>query len=172
MAVAREYEKCALVMGILSSCEERRSELFNELEKHFGKILIVSKTMDFSFTDYYDKEMGGRPVRYLLLFENTVDPSSLADIKTATNTLEMQFLGSSGRQMNIDPGLLSLSSFILATCKDRSHRIPLKNGIYAETTLIYQDRDFQTLPWTYADYASDEVRAVLREFRTIYKSNK
>ena len=71
--------------------------------------------------------------------------------------------------MNLDPGLLSLSNFILATCKDRSHRIPLRDGIYAETTLIYQDKDFQRLPWTYADYSSDEIKAVLRGFREKFK---
>lgn len=172
MAKAREFDKRALVIGILSTQEDRREELFAELEKRFGKILTVSKTMDFPFTDYYDNEMGARPVRYLLLFENLVSPDTLADIKSATNTLEMQFLGVNGRHINIDPGILSLSSFILATCKDRSHRIPLKDGIYAETTLIYQDKDFQSLPWTYADYSSEDVKAVLREFRLIYKNNK
>ena len=102
--------------------------------------------------------------------ENTVDPERLADIKTRTNEIEMLFAdGKGNRRINLDPGILSLSSFILATCKDRSHRIPLRNGIYAETTLIYQNRDFQRLPWTYADYSSDEVRSVLREFRSAYK---
>lgn len=172
MAKAREFEKTALVVAVLSTLEEKREDLFRELENCFGKIRTVSKTMDFPFTDYYDAEMGSRPVRYFILFEENVDPSSLADIKTRTNVLEMQFLGQNGRQINLDPGILSLSSFILATCKDRSHRIPLKNGIYAETTLIYQDKDFQILPWTYADYSSDEVRQILREFRTIYKNNK
>ena len=63
----------------------------------------------------------------------------------------------------------ALANFILATCKDRSHRIPLKDGIYGETTLIYQDHDFQALPWTYADYRSDEIRAILRSFRDTYR---
>lgn len=170
MAKARPFEKTALVIAILSTCEERREDLLSLLEEKFGKIAKVSQTFDFSYTDYYDQEMGSRPVRYLILFENLVDPSELADIKTATNALEMQFLGSNGRKINLDPGILSLSSFILATCKDRSHRIPLKNGIYAETTLIYQDKDFQRLNWTYADYSSEEIKAVLRDFRSVYKS--
>ena len=126
--------------------------------------------MDFSFTDYYDSEMGSRPQRYLLLFRNLVDPSDLADIKIRTNELEKLFATEEGnRHINLDPGVLSLSSFILATCKDRSHRIPLHDGIYGETTLIYKDHDFQSLPWTYADYRSDEIRSLLRAFRDIYK---
>ena len=157
-------------MGVLSNAEQRHDELLSVLEKEFGPVRTESRHLNFPFTDYYDSEMGARPVRYFILFENLVDPSLLADIKTGTNRLELLFSDSDGnRKINLDPGILSLSNFILATCKDRSHRIPLKDGIYAETTLIYQNRDFQRLPWTYADYSSDEVRALLREFRTTYK---
>ena len=86
-----------------------------------------------------------------------------------TPELEKQFSLDGNRRINLDPGTLSLANLILATCKDRSHRIPLKDGIYGETTLIYQDHDFQRLPWTYADYSSDEVRSVLRSFRSRYR---
>ena len=170
MATARAYSKCALVIGVLSTAEERRAELLSVLENNFGPIESQSSNMDFSFTDYYDSEMGSRPQRYLLLFRNLVDPSDLADIKIRTNELEKLFATAEGnRHVNLDPGVLSLSSFILATCKDRSHRIPLHDGIYGETTLIYKDHDFQSLPWTYADYRSDEIRSLLRAFRDIYK---
>jgi len=173
MALATPFVRTALVIGILSSAEERREELFSCLEKEFGPVRKVSANYDFSFTDYYDSEMGKRPVRYVLLFENLIDPSRLAEIKLKTNEIEIRFEDPSGegqgRRINIDPGILSLSNFILATCKDRSHRIPLSDGIYAETTLLYKDKDFQALPWTYADWKSDDLRAVLRDFRTEYK---
>ena len=157
-------------MGVLSTAADRQNELLRVLEREFGPIHTESPHIEFSFTDYYDNEMGGRPDRFFLLFENPVDPALLADIKTRTNEIEMLFADAEGkRRINLDPGILSLSSFILATCKDRSHRIPLKSGIYAETTLIYQNRDFQRLPWTYADYSSDGVRAILRDFRTEYR---
>ena len=158
-------------MGILSTSEDRREEITTLLENHFGPIEKKSSVLDFPYTDYYDSEMGSRPVRYLLLFRNLIDPSTLSDIKTQTNELEKLFADNTGnRKLNLDPGVLSLSSFILATCKDRSHRIPLKDGIYAETTLIYQDHGFQTLPWTYADYRSDEIRSILKDFRDTYRS--
>ena len=170
MATAKEFQKCALVMGVLSTAEEHREDILSVLEKEFGPVLTQSPVLDFPFTDYYDSEMGGRPVRYLLLFRNLVDPCTLAPIKTATNGIEKAFTSSDGgRRVNLDPGMLSLSSFILATCKDRAHRIPLRDGIYAETTLIYKNRDFRSLEWTYADYRSDEVRAILRDFREKYK---
>lgn len=171
MATAREFQKCALVMGILSTSEDRREEINEILIKNFGPIEQQSPVLDFPYTDYYDSEMGSRPVRYLLLFRNLVDPSTLSDIKTQTNNLEKQFADANGnRKLNLDPGILSLSNFILATCKDRSHRIPLKDGIYAETTLIYQDHGFQTLPWTYADYRSEVIRTILKAFRDTYRT--
>jgi len=170
MAQAREFRRCALIMGVLSTFEDQHDRLISILEENFGPVEAVSPVMDFSFTDYYDAEMGGCPVRYLLMFRNLIDPSALADIKTLTNELEKQFAAEGGgRRVNLDPGTLSLANLILATCKDRSHRIPLRDGIYGETTLIYQDHDFQRLPWTYADYSSDDVRAVLRSFREKYR---
>lgn len=169
MAEAREFQRCALMIGVLSTLEVQHDRLISVLEENFGPVDMHSPVMDFSYTDYYDSEMGGRPVRYLLLFHDLIDPSALADIKTLTNELEKQFSLDGNRRINLDPGTLSLANLILATCKDRSHRIPLKDGIYGETTLIYQDHDFQRLPWTYADYSSDEVRSVLRSFRSRYR---
>ena len=129
MATAREFQRCALVIGVLSAIEDKREEIIKILEKEFGPIEAASPVLDFPYTDYYDSEMGQRPVRYLLLFENLVDPSDLADIKTETNRIEKEFAEENGnRRVNLDPGTLSLANFILATCKDRSHRIPLKDG--------------------------------------------
>ena len=169
MAEAREFQRCALIIGVLSTLESQHDRLIAVLEDNFGPVDMHSPVLDFSFTDYYDDEMGGRPVRYLLLFRNLIDPSALADIKTLTNELEKQFSLDGNRRINLDPGTLSLANLVLATCKDRSHRIALKDGIYGETTLIYQDHDFQRLPWTYADYSSDEVRSILRSFRARYR---
>lgn len=173
MATAREYDKCALVMGVLSTLKEGQSVILQTLEEHFGPVLEASPIMPFPYTDYYDGEMGGHPGRFLVMFKDLVDPSRLSEIKTLTNKLEQKFkTPEGGRQVNLDPGILSWANLILATCKDRSHRIPLQNGIYAETTLIYQNKDFQRLPWTYADYSSDEVKQILCHFRELYKDLK
>ena len=50
-----------------------------------------------------------------------------------------------GRRVNLDPGLLSLANLILATTKNRSHRIPLFDGIYAELTLLYAKKQFHRI---------------------------
>lgn len=114
MSLARPYEKCALVVGVLSCLEDEKAKVFEALEASFGPILHESAPEQFSYTDYYDEEMGSRPVRYFLMFRDLVDPSTLANIKKKTNEIELLFSSPLGnplaRRVNLDPGILSLSS--------------------------------------------------------------
>jgi hypothetical protein len=73
-----------------------------------------------------------------------------------------------GRKVNIDPGYLAASKFILATGKDYSHRIYLGKGIYGDLTLIVQKGAFTPLPWTYPDYASQPLIGLLNLLRQRY----
>jgi Domain of unknown function (DUF4416) len=97
-----------------------------------------------------------------------VDPADLADVKRATNGIEDAFREDGDRKLNLDPGLLNLSRFVLATTKDHAHRIPLRDGIYAEVTLVFAHGEFRPLPWTYPDFRSEPVRAALKEIRGRY----
>jgi hypothetical protein len=71
--------------------------------------------------------------------------------------------------VNLDPGLLTLGKFMLATTKDQGHRIYLRDGIFAEVTLRYQAGAFEPWPWTYADYRRPEVHAFLQSARAFYR---
>lgn len=160
-----------LVIGVLSTNEEQHPRLLAALQASYGPVLTESPHTPFSYTDYYDGEMGGRPERYFLVFRDLVDPGRLAAIKRETNDLEEQFLKDGGRTINLDPGILSAGSFILATTKNRAHRIPLSDGIYAEVTLIYYGHRFNALPWTYADYRSDAFCELFARYRAAYLSD-
>ena len=77
----------------------------------------------------------------------------LPEIKLTTNRLEEQWATPEGnRRINIDPGYLCLQHVVLATTKGYTHRPYLRDGIYADLTLIYRDKSFQPLEWTYPDY--------------------
>jgi hypothetical protein len=65
------------------------------------------------------------------------------------------------RPLNLDPGLLQLGKFLLATTKDQSHRIYLGDGIYAEVTLRFEGKHFECWEWTYADYREPPLREFL-----------
>jgi len=96
--------------------------------------------------------MGPGLLRQVAGFENLVHPGDLADIKLATNAMEMTLSVQGKRTINLDPGILSEERLILASGKNYTHRVYLRNGIYADLTLIYQKNSYRPLPWTYADY--------------------
>ena len=76
--------------------------------------------------------------------------------------------GEGGRAMRTDPGQ-SDGPFDVAVITARSTCPELPAGAVqvedgpAEVTLIFQHGEFKALPWTYPDYASDEVRSLLVE---------
>jgi len=161
-----EFSPELLVLGLLHSPLAIGDEALAEsLERSFGPIRRRGPDLPFPWSGYYDEEMGGRPRRSFLSFERLVDPSTLARIKLATNDIEASFSESGSRRINIDPGLLSLGRFALATTKERPHRIPLGLGIFGELTLIYEKGEYRALPWTYPDWASAEYRSLLAAFR-------
>jgi len=166
MASAKPFEPNRLVMGLLLSRHALLDAVLAELEGLYGPIRAASTIRPFKESDYYDREMGAKPLRLYLSFTNLVDPSQLAAIKGQTNALEQRFLNSEGgREVNLDPGLLSLTSLVLATAKGRSHRIALSGGIWADLTLIWSAGRFVPLEWTYADYRDEAVRELFSQWR-------
>jgi hypothetical protein len=165
MGNVRAFEKELLVIGILLSTDVDSFEYEISLERNFGPIFLITEKKPFTWTEYYNKEMGDGIWRCYALVERPVDPSTLASIKLATNAIEMESSRDDRRRINLDPGLLAPGRFVLATTKDRAHRIPLDKGIFSELTLIYEKGSFKALPWTYPDWASEEVRCMLGTWR-------
>lgn len=157
-----------LFMGVLSVIG-LPDDLRSRLESLFGPISVITDPFPFDFTGYYVPEMGEGIERFFISFSNLVSPDSLASIKTATNSIEEEYSDNGNRKINLDPGLLSLENAILATTKNRSHRIAIGKNLYAEVTLIYYKHQWQALPWTYADYRSERVQTILSSFRDEYK---
>ncbi|PKL04077.1 MAG: DUF4416 domain-containing protein [Spirochaetae bacterium HGW-Spirochaetae-9] len=165
MGASKNFGQEILIIGVLSADLDIEEAILAALEAAFGPVASVSAREPFAWTDYYQAEMGAEIFRYYLEFRNFIDPSRLASIKAMTNALEMQFSSTGKRRANLDPGLLAPGRFVLATTKDRAHRIALSEGIYAELTLIYEKGEFHPLPWTYPDWASDPVRSMLASMR-------
>ena len=97
----------------------------------------------------------------------------MPDIKLCCNAIEQELAHlhwyPEARPLNLDPGILTLGKFLLATTKDQAHRVYLRNGIYAEVTLRFQAGEFHPWPWTYADYRQPVVAAFLKEARDFYR---
>jgi hypothetical protein len=177
MGSARPFGKERLVVGSLANegaGETAVLELIAALEEGLGRVDWRGPELPFPWTDYYEVEMGPALRRSFLSFADLVDPGELASVKLFTNAVERRFSSGGRRRFNLDPGLLSLGRFVLATTKDRAHRIPLSTpsgeGIYGELTLIYEKGAFRPLPWTYPDWASEEYRNILAGLRERLKS--
>jgi hypothetical protein len=138
------------------------------MSERYGRADFISAPVSFDYTDYYSKEFGGSLVRRFVAFERLIRPESLPDVKLWTNALEQRLSMEGQRRVNIDPGYLAKAHLILATGKGYTHRPYLRDGIYADVTLMYRDKKFHTLPWTYPDYAGEEMIGMLARIREKY----
>jgi hypothetical protein len=168
MSIPKEAKAVKLIASILITDENKLSEVLKQLTDQFGDADYLSPLMPFFYTDYYRREMGSPIERMFVAFQALVRPESLPDIKLWTNGLERKLSGDGGRRANIDPGYLSAGNLILATGKGYAHRPYLRNGIYADLTLMYAKKCFQVLPWTYPDYAEQKTRDMLMKIRAKY----
>jgi len=92
----------------------------------------------------------------------------LPDVKLLANDVEHRFSVRGKRRVNIDPGYISQAHLILATGKGYTHRPYLRDGIYADLTLMYRGKTFHSLPWTYPDYSAKPVIDMFNRIRSKY----
>ena len=144
------------------------------LEQTYGPVALAGEPFAFEHTSYYAPTMGPGLTKQLLVFRDLVAADCLPDVKRHTNALEVELTASGtfgeARPLNLDPGILVLGKFLLATTKDQAHRIYLRDGIFAEVTLRFEAGAFEPWPWTYADYREPAVRSFLKEARDFYRS--
>lgn len=169
MGKALKPERVKLVAGILYSDEKLYLAAKSSLERIFGRSDYESPELDFTHTDYYEPEMGPGLKRKFLSFRDLASPEGIYRAKIASNRIEARLSTDRKRRVNIDPGYIDLGKFVLFSTKDHSHRIYLRDGIYAETTLYYKDKKFCPWPWTYPDYRTDVYIKILDSIRSIYK---
>jgi len=161
-------KKSLLLNGLLFTEEEMRKRTEEILEKNFGRIIEKSRVIPFTYSSYYEKEMGKGIKRLWVVHEGIREIENIAQVKMVTRKLEERFSKEGKRRVNIDPGLLYLGSLVLLSTKHAPHRIYLGDGVWAELTLVFENRSFQTLPWTYPDYRDhidffNKIRKLFKE---------
>jgi hypothetical protein len=145
------------------------------LADEFGPVDLTSDVMPFDLTHYYDDEMGSPLHRRFVSFREPADPEALVDAKLTTQALEADFAAEAPkagplRPINLDPGYVAPSKLVLASLKDFSHRLYLGRGVYAEITLMYRKGRWESLPWTFPDFASGRYDAFLTAVRERLRS--
>ena len=164
----KEFRPEKLIIGVLISEPEIISGIKDRLTDLYGPMDFEEGPLEFQFTHYYDEEMGTPIYKYFFSFRELVDPQNLPDIKITTNAIEADFARAGKRKVNIDPGSMAQSRFVLATTKEGSHRIPIKDGIYGEVTMQFRGGEFREQEWTYPDFRSDVYKRILNKIREIY----
>jgi len=165
-----------LIMAVILAQSVSVPEVRTRIEASYGAIDLSSAMLPFDATHYYEREMGPHLHRMLWSFQTLISPEALAEIKRATNALERAFACWDGRsrrrRVNLDPGYVDLAKLVLATTKDRQHRLYLGQGIYAEVTLRFTGGHFIPWEWTYPDYRSPEYLTFFEAVRRCYRQQQ
>lgn len=166
MGSLRQPAKVKLLVGLLGRDLEILKIAREILKARFGAEEEVMDPIPFTWTDYYARELGPAPLRSFVSYEPWVDRETLPDTKLWTNSVEAELATGDLRRVNLDPGYLTLGQLFLASTKDQRWRVYVRDGIFVEPTLYFQDGAFHPFPWTYRDYRSPEYLAWMAAARS------
>ncbi len=156
------------IAGILFPDEELLRWSVERLTEIWGTPEILSSPVPFDKTDYYH-EIAPNLSRAFACFPGLVDPEGLADWKHEAIVIEAMSR-QPVRAVNIDPGYVDGARLVLASTKDHAHRIYLRDGIFAEVTMRYRFRKWQTFDYTFPDFASGVYDEFLSSVRKLWLS--
>lgn len=162
MAQPKPPHPALQIVAIFSRHEDALDWAMQKIADHWGRVALVSPRFEHGETKYYEAEMGSGLRKQFLVMDAVYDPARLPQCKLQSNAWEIE-LAESGRYpetrpVNLDPGYVTLSKLVLASAKDRMHRIYMADGIYAEECLYFLDGAWQPRPWTYPDYQRQDFQ--------------
>lgn len=167
MGLYKYPKQVKLIIGLLANSKESLDVIKSVLIEQLGEIDQQMDVIPFEWTNYYQEEVGEKPIRTFLSFKALIDRETIVDIKRLTNQIELkEFNGQ--RLVNIDPGYMTLGQFFLATTKDQRQRVYVSKGIFIDPTLYFKDKQYQWYDWTYHDYRSQEYHDFLKSVRQVY----
>lgn len=170
MGQIRSHPPVKLTVGIITAVPDLFFGAHQRLSAQFGRIDFASDLLPFDYTTYYEAEMGKDLKRQFVSFEKLIPAEELASAKYFSNAVECEFAkgDTAPRPVNLDPGYISAAKLVLASTKDHAHRIYLQDGIYAEITLKFYCKSFQSWEWTYPDYRTSTYIDIFNHIRRIY----
>lgn len=114
---------------------------------------------------YYSKEMGENIKRVLLWADGAYPRGELVEGKLWADSFEQETSVEGARVVNIDIGIILKEQMLLSTSKPYSHRIFLRDGVWAELNYIFENKTYRSLPWTYPDYQCEQKVALFNSLR-------
>lgn len=160
MAEVLQAEPVVRFCAVISHTESLRKQAIEQIEHQWGEVVCKTDPLPFEAGGYYTPSMGADLRKELVAFGHPLDGGTLADWKRWTNEHEVELSAGMDhveRPINLDPGYITQAKLVLATTKDRDHRVYLRDGIYGEITLTYTAKRWIGHRWTYPDYQTKAV---------------
>ena len=158
--------KVKRIAGILYPDESYLSWSVDMLAKIWGIPELISDPVPFDKTSYYD-DISPNLTRIFLCFPGLVNAGGLADWKHEAINIEAMSR-QPVRAVNIDPGYIDGARLILASTIDHTHRIYLRDGIFAEVTMRYRFKKWAAFDYTFPDFASGAYDEFLLAARKLW----
>ena len=169
MGLAQPHKPVLLFVAVFSRHEAAIDWAKEKLTSQWGPIALASPVFEFRETAFYEASMGADLRKTLWAFETLSEPAALPALKHQSNAWEEEYqkLGRHVelRPLNLDPGYVTEAKLVLATTKDRDHRLYLAEGIFGEVTLFFRHGAWVSRPWTYPDYQRPEYHQFLTQCR-------
>lgn len=176
MGELRNVDPVLMFSAVFAPTEGALDWAKEKMQQHWAPIALSSPVFQFTETEYYAAEMGAELLKQLVVLEPLQAPEWLPGAKRQSNQWEAEYQQlmetPDARPVNIDPGYVTLAKLVLATTKDRDHRLYLGQGIYGEVTLHYKHGQWTADRWTYPDFQRADYHLFLEQCREYLKSQK
>ena len=161
-----------LIIGAIYADPQWLMKAKSAMLKQSWEIQHQSQEFPFDQTDYYSTEMGEGLKRCFLSIKGLQSLEFSADWKLKTAEIEQQLSNKGKRKINLDPGYLDLSRVVLLSGKEGSHKIYLRNGVWADLVLLQYNGDYRNFPWTFPDIRTGRYNDFFLQIRKDFKEEK
>ena len=161
-----------LIIGAIYSDPQWLMKAKSAMQKYSWEIEHQSQVFFFDQTDYYSTEMGEVLKRCFLSIKGLQSLEYSADWKLKTVEIEQQLSNKEKRRINLDPGYLDLSRVVLLSGKEGSHKIYLRNGVWADLVLVKDKGGYRNLEWTFPDIRTGHYNDFFLQIRAEFKKEK
>jgi len=169
--VSKKYY-AKLIIGAIYADPQWLMQAKIAMQMQGWEIQHQSEEFPFDQTSYYSREMGEGLKRCFLSIKGLQSLEFSADWKLKTVEIEHQLSNKEKRRINLDPGYLDLSRVVLLSGKEGSHKIYLRNGVWADLVLLKDKEGYRNFSWTFPDIRTGCYDDFFLHLRAEYKKEK